>query len=163
MNVNRHTLYILLIPSLFMVVGCSRKVVPATHEVRDSVHVSIEYRDVAVPVPGDTVEVTEYLECDSLTKKPKPVNIKAKATKAFVNIIIDDHGKMSVTGGCDSLIAIVKSMEKQILKLKHEKKTVIQEVRKLRWYDHAAHYISLVTLVCFAALVIYALIKLKLP
>lgn len=147
--------------ALFMVVGCSRKAVPATIEVRDSIRTEIKYRDVPVPVPGEKVKVIEYIECDSVTNKPKPVSIKAKGKKAFVNVTIDKQGKLEATGGCDSLVAIIQAQDKEIFQLRHRREVKIQKVHEPRWYDIAARWISLFTLLGILLLILVTFLKLK--
>lgn len=140
-------------------VGCSRKAAPATTTVVvDSTRVEIRYRDVPVPVPGETVTIIEQIECDSLTNKPKPKEFKAKGTKAVVTGKIDEQGNLNVTGGCDSLTAIIQAMDSLIFRLKHEKKTIEEKEYVTRNIDKFCRWFTGIALLLTTG---YIILKLK--
>lgn len=127
----------LLFLILVVVAGCSSRVVPSTTTretviVRDSIVTKEIPRFDTVRVAGEMIVVTEYIECDSVTNKPKAVKLKAKNEKAFVSVEIDSAGKLSATGGCDSLYAVVTVMDKTITHLKHELNEKSTEVVKTK-------------------------------
>jgi hypothetical protein len=110
---------------ILLVVGCSPRAVPSTTTdtktvVRDSIIVKEVPRIVEVKVPGETVVVKEFIECDSTTNKPKPKVIKARHGNAFVKVKIESDGSATATGGCDSLQALVEVKDKEILHLKEK-------------------------------------------
>jgi hypothetical protein len=111
---------------LVVVAGCSSRVAPSIStkvEVRDSIVYQEVPRIVEVKVPGEKVTITKYIECDSVTNKPKPVEIKVKSakSKASVSVKVDSTGLMTATGGCDSLKLALEVMDKELFHYKHEK------------------------------------------
>jgi hypothetical protein len=141
------------------VVGCTRKGAPSTTTVViDSTRVEVKYRDVPVPVPGETVTITEYIECDSTTNKPKPKKFEARGEKAVVTGSIDEQGKLNVTGGCDSLTAIVKAQDSLIFRLKHEKKTIVEVQYLTRGIDKFCRWFTGIVLLLTTG---YIILKLK--
>lgn len=118
---------------LLVVVGCSRKAVPSiTTEVRDSIIVKEVPRLVEVPVPGATVTVREYIECDSTTNKPKPKRIEGSNGRANVRTEIKADGSFESTGGCDSLLVLVEAMDTEIRHLHSEKSKEVQVVTEYK-------------------------------
>ncbi|MBT1702955.1 hypothetical protein [Chryseosolibacter indicus] len=120
---------------LVVVVGCSSRVVPSTTtETKTIVHDSIIIKEVpridTVLVPGEKIVVTELIECDSVTNKPKAKSFKAKGKLASVEVEIKEDGSATATGGCDSLQAVVTAMDKEIRHYKHEQKERNKEVVK---------------------------------
>lgn len=107
---------------LLVVAGCCRKGMPSTTtEVSDSVHVKEVTRFIPVSTPGDTVEIERLIECDSATNKPKPFNIKKKSRQAGLVLSVDNAGKLTGTGICDSLHQVVEAKDKEIHRLRKEK------------------------------------------
>lgn len=137
---------------ILVVVGCGRKAVPTTTtEIRDSIIVKEVPRVVEVPVPGETVTVTEYIECDSVTNKPKPKKINARSGKAVMNIDVKADGSITGSGGCDSLKALIQTADKLIERYRSAQKTEvkIEYVHQPYWYDIAARWIACIALVLF--------------
>lgn len=135
-----------------LVFGCSKKIATSTTlEVTDSTYVKEVPRFVEVKVPGDTITLTEYIECDSVTNKPKPAEFKASGSRAYVSAKVKANGELTVTGGCDSLKHVVELMDKEIFRLRHEKKEVVKVVTvfKAAWYDIAARWVSVLTIIGF--------------
>lgn len=128
---------------LLVVDGCSRKGVPSTTtEVSDSVLVKEVTRFIPVVIPGETVNLTGLIECDSVTNKPKPFAGRAEGKHgALVAVTIDHSGQLNATGGFDSLKKVVEAKDKEIYRLRTEKtKTVVPVYRRTdfdtfcRWY-----------------------------
>lgn len=118
---------------LLVVAGCSRKAAPSiTSEVRDSIIIQYVPRTVEVKLPGDTVTLTEYIECDSVTNKPKPVKFNVHSKRAKVKVEIDSEGKLTATGGCDSLKGVIQLLDKEILRLRSEKRKEVQVVTEYK-------------------------------
>lgn len=121
---------------LVVVAGCSSRVVPSTSTsetktiVKDSIVVKEVPRIDTVHIPGEKIVVTEYIECDSVTNKPKAKSIKAQGTRTNLSVVLRTDGSMVATAGCDSLQAVVTAMDKEIFHLKHESKTSNKEVVK---------------------------------
>lgn len=127
--------------SILLVVGCGRRAVPSTTTetitiVKDSIIVKEVPKIVEVTVPGDTVTVTEVIECDSVTNKPKAKKVKAGNGRAKVQLNIDASGNATVIGGCDSAKIAIQVLERQIEKYRNEStaksKTVVKTVVKYR-------------------------------
>ncbi len=149
---------------VILVVGCGRKAVPSTTtEIRDSIIVKEIPRIVEVPVPGETVMVTEYIECDSVTNKPKPKKMNARSGKAVMNIDVKADGSITGLGGCDSLKALVETADRLIERYRSAQKTEvkIEYEHQPYWYDIAARWIAGITLL-FVLLVLFTRLKPKL-
>lgn len=144
----------LVLGLLVLVFGCSRKVTTnTTSELTDSTYVKEVPRFVEVKVPGDTVTLIQYIECDSVTNKPKPFNAKVKGLRSQVAVKVNSDGQLTTDCVCDSLRNVVKVMDKEIFRLRHEKKEVIKVIThteyKTRWYDIAARWVSVMTIIGF--------------
>jgi hypothetical protein len=130
--------YTIIIISIFLLASCSPKV---TSSVQKEVRDSIVYRDVPriveVQVPGETITLTEYIECDSITNKPKPKRFHAKANKAKVDITIKADGSITATGGCDTLQMMLTVMDREIFRLRRENEEILNTKTqfKTRWFD----------------------------
>jgi len=134
---------------LLVAVGCSRKTVPSViTEVTDSTYVKEIPRNVAVTAPADSTEntlnvgtagniswpVEEDLWYQEETTKSGRATLKMKSEK----------GKVTAKCYCDSLSKTVQVMDKEIFRLKHEKKqeTIVQTEYKTRRIDIACRWIS---------------------
>lgn len=133
---------------LFVMAGCGRKVVPSiTTEVSDSVHVKEVTRFVPVPIPGDTVTVERLIECDSVTNKPKPFNIKKKSKHASVVLTVDSAGMLTSTGVCDSLNKVIKAKDTEIYRLKSTKTATTTPVYITSGFDKFCRWFFAITLI----------------
>lgn len=144
---------------LLLVVGCSRKDTASTSTiVLDCTYVKEVPRFVEVKIPGNTVEVTRWIECDSNTNKPKPFITKKKSGRATVTVEVKATGEMNTTSTCDSLNEKIKVLDKEIFRLRHEKKTETKIVYEHDpyWFDIASRWIAGVTVL---AVVGYSLAK----
>jgi hypothetical protein len=148
---------------LLVAVGCGRKITPSvTTEVTDSTYVREVPRFISVNVPGDTVEVLKYIECDSVTNKPKPFELTKKGDRSSVKILVKSNGELQATGICDSLMPIVTAMDKEIYRLRHEKKHTTELViqYKTHPYDNFCHWWTALTILALVAFGFYKLNKL---
>lgn len=147
---------------LVVVAGCSRKTVaPSITKtvVKDSIITREVPRIVEVVVPGETVTVTKYIECDSVTNKPKPIELKVKTanSKASVSVKVDSTGLMTATGGCDSLKLALQAMDRELFHYKHEK-TEIKEpqvIYKTRSIDIFCRWFSAIVLVLLGIIIFH--------
>jgi len=147
---------------VIVVVGCGRKAVPTTSiksEVHDSVITKEVTRFVAVKLPGDTVTITDYIECDSITNKPLPKKINAHGARAKIAITINSSGLITGTGGCDSIKAVVEAKDKLIYQLRIENKTLNETkfVHQPAWFDIAARWIASVFILLIIGCVVLKL------
>lgn len=140
-------------------VGCSRRTVPSTTTVKDSLIVKEVPRLVEVKVPGDTVTVTDYIECDSTTNKPKPKNIRASNGKAHVSVAVADDGKLTAFGGCDSLKAVISALDREVYHLRYEHKTEPVIIYRVHWYDKVCRWIAGLTVSSFIGFIGFLFIK----
>lgn len=143
-----------------VVMACSQKTAVSSTEVTDSTVTRYVTRIDTVIIPGEKVTLKEYIECDTVTNKPKPFQAKAKKGKAYVSVKIEPTGELTAQGGCDSLTQVIKAMDKEIYRLRHEKKFEVKVEKEYinHWYDPPARFISLLTIVVVAG---YVVIKLK--
>jgi uncharacterized protein YcfL len=157
------TMRVFILFAILLLSGCSNKSVVSSTEVKDSVHVEYIPRMVEVKVPGEKVTVTKYIECDSVTNKPKPIDIAATKGKAHVAVVIDKEGQLTANSECDSLTELIKVLDQKITRLKSEKQTVVlppEIVYKTYWFDVPARFISLLTLLI---IIVYILRRLYFP
>jgi hypothetical protein len=151
----------LLIVVLFAAFSCCPKIsTHTTSTVTDSTSSKITVRLDTVRLPGDTVTLINYIECDSVTNKPKPVKFNAKSGKAHVSVKVDATGQLTATGGCDSLEAVVKAYDKELFRYRHEnKKEVVTRTEfKTRDVDIFCRWFTGIVLVL---LTVAALLKFK--
>ena len=155
--------YLIAISLLIAFASCSKKLTTTITVVKDSIIVKEVPRLVEVKIPGDTVTVTEYIECDSLTNKPKPKKIQATTGRAFTSDEVKADGTLTATGGCDSLSQLIEVKDREISRLRSEKTDThtTQIVHKptgfdifLRWlFGILAAFIGIRTLLKFKGLI----------
>jgi hypothetical protein len=124
--------YLIIIFCIVAFFGCSSRKTVSTTTVtteKDSTYVREIPRNMEVKIERDTVTITEYIECDSVTNKPKPMKIEKHSTRASIDINIDQDGKITATSECDSLNAIIEVKDREIyrLTLKETKETTVTE------------------------------------
>jgi hypothetical protein len=131
------TRLILVVAGLLIISSCSRKITTTQTIVKDSVYVKEVPRLIEVRLPGDTVTIIDYIECDSIKHTPKPKKIQARHGKAFTSVEVKANGTLTATGGCDSLTAVIQAMDKEIFKLRHEQTKTVETkiVRKPTQFD----------------------------
>lgn len=152
---------ILFLISGILVVGCGRKAMPSTTtEVRDSVVIQEVERLIKVPVPGETMTFTEYIHCDSITHKPVPMRRNVAKGRARLDVKVEQDGRLTVAGACDSLEMAVVVRDKIIRQMRLEKKSTIriEYEHKPYWYDLAARWIAGATILIVGG---YLFIKLR--
>jgi hypothetical protein len=155
--------FLLLI--LIWLSSCSRRVITQTveHTIIDSVYVTLKPRDTTIYIPGDTVRITDIIECDSITNKPKPINISSRSGRAQAQVQITADGRLNILAHCDSLEQVITVMDKEIFRLRQEKRTinVVTEKKpsKLRvWANNIAWTLAII----FLAIILIRLITKKL-
>jgi hypothetical protein len=152
--------FFLLIGLGLVVAGCGRKVVPSTSvAVRDSIVIKEVPRLVEVKLPGETVKVVEYLECDSLSNKPKPKKIHATSDRARVSVAVNNKGILTATGGCDSLREVITLMDREIFRMRHEKKEKVKVVTeyKTRFIDKVCRWFTGIATIVMIVVVFFKL------
>jgi hypothetical protein len=165
----RGIVFLLVIGLLsLVVVGCSRKATPSVTTMadkKDSTHTEIKERLVPYPVPGEKVIVHDTIRCDEKTNKPMPAHIKAKSGKAFADVNIDKDGSITVSGGCDSLMAVLKARDSIIFQLKQENsntnKESVETEFKTRSIDIFCRWFSGICLCVLLGLIMFYTIKTK--
>ena len=147
-----------------VVMACSQKTAVSSTEVTDSTVTRYVTRIDTVTIPGEKVTLKEYIECDKVTNKPKPFKAKAKNGKAHVSVKIEPTGELTAQGGCDSLKQVVSLMDKEIFRLRHEKKLEVRVVKeyKTHWFDPPARVISLLAIL-FVAGYIFIKLNIQIP
>ncbi len=110
--------------------ACSKRVVPdssiVTNNTSDSTVVTNVIRADTVYIKGDTVRVTERIDCDKVTNKPVESTIHAKSGRSSIAVTIGKDGKLTATAVCDSLMEVVQVMDKEIFRLRHEAKLEVR-------------------------------------
>jgi hypothetical protein len=154
-NLHIHILHVLFQVVVCCVV-CSCKPPAATtkevsHNQRDSVHEKITERLVPYAVPGETVTVTEYIECDSVTNKPKPAKGSARNGKSETSFDLDKNGKLTSKCKCDSVELLLKETQKEVYTLKQtsdkEKDSEVRIEYKTRDIDRVCRMMAVILIV----------------
>lgn len=140
--------YILLFISVLLLSSCAtRKIQHITDTkliVKDSISIIETTQYDTVTIPGDTLIQTFTIECDSLTNKPKPYQVRQKTGRLSQTIAIDSKGILTAQCHTDSLLNIIakKNREiaiyKAIAYTKSDDKTIVIEhctKHKWRWYS----------------------------
>lgn len=154
---------LLVLLLVLLLSSCSPKVITTTSEVKDSVRVEYVPREVLVQLPGDTVQVVQWIECDSTTNKPKPFTVKAKSSRSKLNLKVNSSGELTATASCDSLQQIVNVLDKEVFRLRHESSKNVEVVTQYktrridiicRWYAG----LSVLMLILFVVLKFYRIL-----
>lgn len=136
----------LMMVLLLVAVGCSRKATPSvTTEVTDSTYTKEIPRPFIVRLPGDTVRITRLIECDPVTNKPRPFKAAKKSGRASEQAELKANGELTVTGTCDSLNKVIQTMDKEIYRLRTEKKKIVQPEYLTRDFDKVCRWYFAIT------------------
>jgi hypothetical protein len=152
--------FLLLI--LIWLSSCSRRVITQTveHTIIDSVYVTLTPRDTTIYIPGDTVSITTFIECDSVTNKPKALSQHARSGRLSSSVSIMPDGRLSVRAQCDSLEQIISVLDKEIFRLRQEKKTinVVTEKKTSRlrvWANNIAWTLAVIFMLMIAVRLVF--------
>lgn len=151
---------------LSVMVGCSRNIAPSvTSEVSDSTHVRYVPRPFPVYIPGDTVEINRGVECDSLTNKPKAFDVKKKSGRVNVSVNMNSNGRLTIVGVCDSLMKIIKAQDREIFRLRSQKRFEVQPVikYKVHSWDIACRWVTGIVLMIIIGFLASKYLKTLLP
>lgn len=155
-----------LITFIFAIVvlsSCSKKITTTSTELFDSTFIEEKVRFDTVFVAGDTVRLKEWIECDSVTNQPKPFKAFGKSGRASVRLAVKNNGDLIVVSACDSLTKVIQVMDKEIFRLRQEKKvvTVFHQPSKFKvWFDITCRILAaiLILLILFVVLRKYTII-----
>lgn len=126
--------------------ACSKKISTTTSSVRDSTVIREIIKHDTVHVKADTITIKQMIECDSVTNKPKPFKIKEHSGRAKATVEVKTNGELTVIASCDSLELVVQTMDREIFRLRHEKKetTILKQPSKFKiWIDYTAYFLSI--------------------
>ena len=108
--------------------------------VKDSISIVETIKYDTVIIPGDTIQTTFTIECDSLTRKPIPYQVRQKAGRLTQTIAIDSKGVLTANCETDSLLCIIAEKNREIAiykALEYTKSdnqvTVIERCTKHKW------------------------------
>lgn len=150
----KHT--ILIVIALLFVIGCqTRKIQHITNTqliVKDSFSIIETIKYDTLVIPGDTLQTTITIECDSLTGRPVPFQVSQKSGRLTQAIAIDKEGVLTAKCKTDSLLNVISQKNREIEKYKAlfytnqdtQTKTVERCTRhKWRWYSLSLNIIML--------------------
>ena len=115
---------------------------------------------LTVTIPGENINQTVYLECDS-NLQVKPVNLNNNTARADLKVTVD-RGRLNVTANCKEFEARIAAKDSTIDRLRYvnreyEKKltanTFQRDVRKVKfvaWYHKASMWFSLAVMIAGA-------------
>lgn len=144
--------------------GCGRKITASsTTEVKDSTYVKEVPRLVSYNVPPSKVMVKQFIKCDSTTNKPVPTKIIARNGRATEEIDIDSTGMLTGTASCDSLKALIEVKDKEIYRLRQEKKATTNVVTqfKTRSIDVFCRWFTCIAIIVAIAIIFNKLNKIS--
>jgi hypothetical protein len=134
--------------------SCAPKIT-TTSQVKDSVRVEYIPRQVPIYIPGDTVTVTEWIKCDSVTNKPVPMKVKSKKGRATLTVEVKPTGQLDASSSCDSLHQIITTLDKEVFRLRHESKTTTVEVFKTRTIDKVCRWVAGLAVLALAGFIVF--------
>lgn len=140
---------LLTIVALIAVMGCTKRITSTNTVVKDSTIVKETIRLDTIHIKGDTVRIKERIECDSITNKPKPFRMRDRSGRASAVIEVNHAGELTVEAACDSLEKVVQLLDREIFRLRQEKKviTVIEQPSKFKqWLDYSCRILAVVFL-----------------
>lgn len=131
---------------------CNTKFPPGV-SIRDSIIYkdSIAWRDTTIYIPGESIEIHDQVNCDSLHRAQlAEKKIRAGHVTAVVSI---KDGQLSVLCKEDSLISVVASLKDHIKTLTTSKSKTVTlapiTTTKAHWYDITLRWIALFLFVWF--------------
>lgn len=135
-------------------ISCSRKSTISKTDtvtiIRDSIHEKEVVRLDTVVIPGDTLQTTFTIECDSVTNMPKPAKFKGSSKRLVQTIVVGNTGQITAYCAADSLLHVVASKDREIAIYKalaytksDSNTTVIERkvIPKWVWYSLAANVV----------------------
>lgn len=140
-----------VLPLLILAIaGCARRPI-TTSDVLDSVRVETRFVRDTVLIPGDTVTLAPFfVQCDSVTNKPVPIEKVGRSGRAAVRIMVDRTGQVRITSTCDSLLKVIEVKQTTINHLRKELTTKIKIEYRTYWYDRYSRPISLIVVTLIA-------------
>jgi len=136
------------LPLLLIVFAC-RSVTPSTTtNTMDSTMVEVRERVDTLWMDGEILEIPVYIECDSITNKPKPMSIKKAGKNLSVNIGLNGKGLLRVKCKEDSLMMVTRKLDSIVFRLRHEDKTITLPpivTHTPYWFDVLFRWWALIT------------------
>lgn len=124
--------------------------------IKDSISLIETIKYDTITLPADTLVQSVYIECDSLTNKPKPFNTSIKSNKISNSLVLDITGLLTSTSIVDSLLQVIETQQRELHKY-HS--SVIEDTLKETEF---VKYIPKFFRYCFAiAIIIIGLTTLK--
>ena len=134
----------------FLILFACKSVVPpqVTTNTMDSTMVEVRERVDTLWMAGEVLEVPVYIECDSLTNKPKPFKQKKVGKNVSATANLDKKGLLTLTCKEDSLMVVTKKLDSIVFRLRHEDKTITLPpvvTHTPHWFDIGFRWWALVT------------------
>jgi hypothetical protein len=141
------TLIVLLCVGLAMS-ACIRP--PQYHtEISDSTWTLETPRPVPIKIPQSKAELKLKLQLNAQTGQVEPVAKSATNERATVAVSVSADGYLTASSTCDSLEAIVMAKDRELNRLRSEKKTVIVREAYTAWYDMTCRWLVIVIALYF--------------
>lgn len=139
----------ILIFGVIVFTSCTKRVISTNSSVTDSTIIKEVVRFDTLRIKGDTVRITERIECDSITNKPKPFRIRERSGRATALVEVNQAGELTVEAACDSLEKVIQLLDREIFRLRQEKKvvTIIETPSKFKqWIDYTSRILAVLFL-----------------
>jgi len=141
------------LPFLLLAFACRSVAPTTTTNTMDSTMVEVRERVDTLWMDGEILEIPVYIECDSTTNKPKPIDIKKAGKNLSVNIGLDGKGLLKVKCKEDSLMMVTRKLDSIVFRLRHEDKTITLPpvvTHTPYWFDVLFRWWALVTAIILA-------------
>jgi len=158
--------YFIIVVIVTIFFSCNKHVAGLTtnNSTKDSTFtIVMDGKDSIIYLSGKVVESVQYIECDSVTNKPKPSTYKSKGDGASVTSTIDANGKQTIVSECDSLKEVIKRLNTTTFRERSESKEEIKtiEVYKTRSVDYFCRWVTGILLIVLAAFGVGKYLKFK--
>ena len=114
---------------LFVLVLASCKCNQVTQRdttTRDSISYVERFHTDTVSIPGDTITLTAWIECDSITNKPKPVTGRSGSSRGSATVTVDSSGKLMANVILNQYKAQVQRLSKELFRARQEREVVVE-------------------------------------
>lgn len=101
---------------------------PVQHDTttRDSISYVERYHTDTVSIPGDTITLTAWIECDSITNKPKAVNGRSGSKRGSVSFSVDENGQLKADVILNKYMAEVQRLTKELYRAQQQKELIVE-------------------------------------
>lgn len=147
----RYALFLILIA----LGACSKRISPTSvSSTSDSTVTTYTPREIKFKLEAAEVNFVKHIECDPIRKTVVPFEETRTKGRAKVKVQVNSKGDLTVTANCDSLEQVIHAMDKEIFRLRTEKKEITVPVYMTRKIDIYCRWIAGSSILLFALAII---------